>query len=217
MEDIDDMDIDGEIDEEKISDNPTTILTNSSNQIQRLLIFLKHFAESRQNATAPMKGLIFVQRRYTARILCHIIRRYVNAYPNININVDFMTGRNAFMPDSIETLMTNKNNSAVLSKFKRNEINLIVTTSVLEEGIDLQECNLVICYDAPTTFRSYVQTKGRARMKNSHYVIMKPAASINKLQAQVAEWKEINDILKKVSDNIGIEGVLTLYSFFSVP
>lgn len=109
-----------------------------------------------------------------------------------------MTGRNAYMPDSVETLINNKNNSRVLDKFRRGDINLIVATSVLEEGIDLQECNMVLCYDKPTTFRSYVQTKGRARMTDSVYVRMTSAAETNKLQKQTAEWNEINRILRTV-------------------
>lgn len=196
LEDAEKMETDDEIDEQTVSDDPAIILTNSSSQIQKFLIFLKQFAE---RSKVPMKGLVFVDRRYTARILCHIVRRYANAYPKLNIHVDFMTGRNSFMPDSIESLISNKNNNRVLEKFKRGDINLIIATSVLEEGIDLQECNLVVSYDTPATFRSYVQRKGRARMKPSEYVIMTPAAQINKLQKKAQEWKEINDILKKVS------------------
>lgn len=191
------METDEEIDEQRAAEEPSTILSNSSNQVQKLLIFLKKFAE--EHTDQPMKGLIFVQRRYTARILCHVIRRYSNAYPHLKISIDFMTGRNAFMPDSVETLINNKNNSRVLDKFKRGDINLIVATSVLEEGIDLQECNLVVCYDTPTTFRSYVQTKGRARMRQSTYVIMTKAAETNKLQKRATEWQKINQILRDVS------------------
>lgn len=197
LEDDEMMKIDDEIDEETISDNPSTILTNSSNQIQKLLIFLKEFSEKNKE---PLKGLVFVERRYTARILCHIIRRYANAYPHLNIHVDFMTGRNSFMPDSIESLISNRSNKKVLDRFKRGEINLIIATSVLEEGIDLQECNMVLSFDTPKTFRSYVQSKGRARMQNSQYVIMTPAGKTNELQKKVAEWQQIIDILRKVSN-----------------
>lgn len=203
-EDQTDMETDEEIDEQTLKDDPATILTNSSPQVQKLLIYLKGIAEKHLNTDEPLKGLIFVERRYTARILCHVVRRYANAYPHLKIHVDFMTGRNAFMPDSVETLMGNKNNNKVLDKFKRDEINLIIATSVLEEGIDLQECNLVVCYNTPKTFRSYVQTKGRARMKKSNYVIMTNASDNNKLQKKAAEWKDINQILRDVSQAYNI-------------
>lgn len=127
-EDEDEMQTDDDIDEQTVKEDPSTILTNSSPQVQKLLIFLKNAAEQHKNSDKPLKGLIFVERRYTARILCHVVRRYANAYPDLNIHVDFMTGRNAFMPDSVETLMNNKNNNRVLDKFKRDEINLIIAT-----------------------------------------------------------------------------------------
>lgn len=187
-----------EINEQTASDDPSTILLNSSSQVQKLLTFLQKVVIEKED----IKGLIFVQRRYTARILSHVIRRFFNAEANkhLNVHVDFMTGRNSYMPDSIETIITNKNNNQVLDKFKRGEINLIIATSVLEEGIDLQECNLVISYDMPQTFRSYVQSKGRARMQNSTYAIMAPAGEITKLTNKKGEWDAISKILKDVSD-----------------
>lgn len=194
---VDEDDDSGEINEETVSDDPATIITNSSQQVQNLLLKIREFIQNRKD----MKGLIFVQRRYTARILCHVIRRYFNAHPNLNVHVDFMTGRNAFMPDSIETVISNKNNNQVLDKFKRGAINLIIATSVLEEGIDLQECNLVISYDVPQTFRSYVQTKGRARMKDSTYAILAPAGEIQKLHKKKQEWEQVLKLLKEVSFN----------------
>lgn len=192
------IDIDAEpIDEQTIAEDPTMILTNSTAQVIKLLIYLKQVAE--KNVENPIKGLIFVERKHTAKIVCHIIRRYMNSYPKLNIQVDFMVGNTSQIPDSIETLLAKKCNDRVLEKFKRNEINLIVTTSVLEEGIDLQECNLVIAYDTPKHYRQYVQTKGRARMANSEFIIMTPLGKTEGLQIKVSEWKNVNDILRKVN------------------
>lgn len=187
-----------EINEQTISEDPNIVILQSSSQVQNLLLEIQKFAKEKDE----IKGLIFVQRRYTARILCHVIRRYFNAIPELNVKVDFMTGRNSFMPESIEAVITMKNNNQVLDKFKRGTINLIIATSVLEEGIDLQECNLVISYDVPQTFRAYVQSKGRARMKDSTYVIMAPAGEIQKLARKKTEWDQITKILKEVSDTI---------------
>lgn len=192
---VDAADDDSEINEETVSDDPSTVILKSTSQVQNLLTFIQKFAQEKKE----IKGLIFVQRRYTARILCHIVRRYFNAHPHLNVKVDFMTGRNCFMPESIEAIITNKNNNQVLDKFKRGTINLIIATSVLEEGIDLQECNLVISYDKPQTFRSYVQSKGRARMKDSTYAIMVPAGEIQKMEKKKTEWDQISKILKEVS------------------
>lgn len=71
-----------------------------------------------------------------------------------------------------------------------------MTTSVLEEGVDLQMCNLVICYDTPATYRSYVQSKGRARMANSTYALLTESQNYDKLLRSLDEFKKIERILR---------------------
>lgn len=187
-----------EIDEDGLEyrKSRSQILTNLPPKVQNLLIFLKQYVE--KTADNKFRGLIFVRRRSTAKCLNHIIRHYANAHPKMNIRPEFMIGNNSTMPESIEALLSNKTNKQVLEKFKQNEVNIIVSTSVLEEGIDIQECNLVICYDTPIAFRSYVQTKGRARMPNSQYVVFSPMNESVKIQSKLVEWKEVNSILKNV-------------------
>lgn len=195
------MDVDDDRDEfdaQDMREDPQIILTNSTNQIQKLLIFLKDHLNQMQPGKQKLKALVFVQRRISAKILCNIIRRFANADSNMNLNVDFMVGNNSRMPESMENYLCNRNNSKVLDKFRRGEVDLIVTTSVLEEGIDLQDCNLIMAFDKPLHYRAYVQMKGRARLKSSTYVIMNPTAETIKLQHKIIEWKQINDILKRV-------------------
>lgn len=52
------------------------------------------------------------------------------------------------------------------------QVNIIVATSILEEGLDVQSCNLVIRFDPSSTVCSFIQSRGRARMQNSDYVLM---------------------------------------------
>lgn len=107
-----------------------------------------------------LKGLIFVHRRYTAKTLYHILRLYSEVKSDFDIKSDFMVGVNNRIADSIENILENKWNRKSLERFKKGEINLIVASSVLEEGVDLQMCNFVLSYDTPITFRSYIQSKG---------------------------------------------------------
>lgn len=175
----------------------TKVMTNSNPKVQELLLFLECYVK--RNGGREMKALIFVKRRTTAKCLSHIIKRFANARPTaLELWPDFMVGNNSKMPDSIESILCNKGNQKALDRFKQGEINLIVSTSVLEEGIDIQECNVVICYDTPETFRSYVQCKGRARMAKSQYVIMSPVGQSAKLENKMKEWMQVNETLKKV-------------------
>ncbi|KVI07498.1 DNA/RNA helicase, DEAD/DEAH box type, N-terminal, partial [Cynara cardunculus var. scolymus] len=61
--------------------------------------------------------------------------------------------------DKLETLMNSK-------------VNIIVATSILEEGLDVQSCNLVIRFDLSSTVCSFIQSRGRARMRDSDFLLL---------------------------------------------
>ncbi|KAK1291521.1 hypothetical protein QJS10_CPB17g02656 [Acorus calamus] len=52
------------------------------------------------------------------------------------------------------------------------EVNLLFTTDVAEEGIDVHDCSSVVRFDLPKSVRSYVQSRGRARQNDSVYILM---------------------------------------------
>lgn len=52
------------------------------------------------------------------------------------------------------------------------QLNLLVATKVGEEGLDIQTCCLVIRFDLPETVASFIQSRGRARMLQSEYVLL---------------------------------------------
>lgn len=82
-----------------------------------------------------------------------------------------------------------------MEKFEKNELNVIVTTNVLAEGIDLQSCNLVIQYDIAKTYSNYNQTKGRARSPLSEYVSV-IAREDTKQLSKINEFKLVDSTIK---------------------
>lgn len=58
---------------------------------------------------------------------------------------------------------------STLDGLRKGTYNVLVATSVVEEGVDLQACSFVIAFDALTTIKSYIQMKGRARQKNAQF------------------------------------------------
>jgi len=63
--------------------------------------------------------------------------------------------------------MTQEEQNAVIKNFRDGKLNLLVATSVLEEGIDIPACNLIIRYQHVTNEIALIQSKGRARAMDS--------------------------------------------------
>lgn len=52
------------------------------------------------------------------------------------------------------------------------QVHIIIATQILEEGLDVPSCNLVIRFDPSATVCSFIQSRGRARMENSDYLLL---------------------------------------------
>lgn len=168
----------------------------SSKKIRQLIRQLEVMYE--ENHDKRSKTLVFVQRRFSAKVLYHVLKIYFSQTEDAALILpDFMVGNNGSMPESIEQILTAKKDRRVLERFKKNETNVIVTTNVLEEGIDLQMCNTVIKYDYPSTFASYEQSKGRARMKDSRYMVMLDQRQKDPFLKNYRLYKGIEEELKK--------------------
>jgi len=74
------------------------------------------------------------------------------------------------------------------------ECNLLVGTAVLEEGIDVPKCNLVIHFNVPQVYRSYVQSKGRARAQDAYYLLMIEEDRTAHFVDELAQYFEIEQV-----------------------
>lgn len=180
---------------EIMSNNVTaaSIVLNSSSKVRALIEILK---AKFGNQPGDLQCLVFVQRRFTAKCLYHFFKRYAELDPNFPIKPDFVVGINAELPESIDEILSLNENHLAIEKFRKKLTNCVFTSSVMEEGMDLQSCNLVVMYDQPRTFRSYIQSKGRARTKDSDYIVLLPKSDL-KFLVKRDEYAEIDVTLKK--------------------
>jgi len=69
--------------------------------------------------------------------------------------------------------LSQKKQIEILNKFKNGEYNVLVSTNVAEEGLDITECDLVIFYDVVASEIRFIQRKGRtARIREGKVIIL---------------------------------------------
>lgn len=119
-------------------------------------------------------AIIFCNSNYTARALFDLLSEMSRHDPELKfLKCQYTTDRVADpISEPKEAEVEHRRQEEVLKRFRMHDCNVLVGTSVLEEGIDLPKCNLVVRWDAPTTYRSYVQCKGRARAAPAYHVIL---------------------------------------------
>ena len=148
-------------------------------------------------------GIIFTERRTTAVLLRDLLcKQSREGGPDLrHIRCECVVGHNDTKTGTYlrrEAKMNIKKQEDVLSKFRQGVINLLVSTSVVEEGVDVPKCNMVVRFDFPQNLRSYVQSKGRARAKKSQYVLLIPKDEACKLDPQLRVYNALVKELEEV-------------------
>ena len=113
------------------------------------------------------RGIVFVKMRKTCTKLCDAINEdpLICRYLNPKKFVGHGKGTHG--------MEWKAEQEPVLKEFHLGECKLLVSTSVLEEGLDVPACNLVIRFDSVLNMRALIQSRGRAaRRPDSRFVIM---------------------------------------------
>nr|XP_018899828.1 PREDICTED: endoribonuclease Dicer [Bemisia tabaci]XP_018899829.1 PREDICTED: endoribonuclease Dicer [Bemisia tabaci]XP_018899830.1 PREDICTED: endoribonuclease Dicer [Bemisia tabaci] len=164
----------------------------------KVLLVLDLVKDSDKNST-----LIFVERRFTAKVLYSLIKDFiVESNSNLfkNVRIDFVIGNTNpnILATNDEAVFARKINSDIIDKFYQKKLNVLIATDVLEEGTDIPLCNAVMKYDIPVTFRSYVQSKGRARSKESNFYILVPKWDQERFCIRYRVFQNIEKKLKEI-------------------
>ncbi|KAJ5556705.1 ATP-dependent helicase dcl2 [Penicillium frequentans] len=88
----------------------------------------------------------------------------------------------------------------VVLQFRSGLKNLIIATSVLEEGIDLPACHLAISYEVPDNITSFIQRRGRARTKICEFAVMTELDSESE-SMNSKRWKDLERQMESICLN----------------
>lgn len=142
-------------------------------------------------------GIIFVENRFDARILFHYLREASFADPKLlGLNPTIAIDPNPeYAKDSREAEMEHKRREECLKRFRYREANILIGTSLLEEGIELPKANLVIRFDPAKSFRSYLFSKGRAQGFDAEYYAFSTKDCLSHSLRQLSTYKVVEKCL----------------------
>ncbi|XP_076928332.1 endoribonuclease Dicer homolog 2-like [Bidens hawaiensis] len=155
----------------------------------KVVCLIESLAEYRD--VKDMRCIIFVERVITAMVLKSLL---CELYPDLfTWKAEYTAGRHL----DLQSQSRNAQNK-IIGEFRKGNVNIIVTTSILEEGLDVQSCNLVVRFDLSSTVCSFIQSRGRARMKNSEFLLLIPSEDPKTLE-KVRNYLKSGDIMREES------------------
>jgi ERCC4-related helicase len=140
-------------------------------------------------------GVIFVKERVVVSVLFQILSTHPQTAERFKFATFVGLSNNVKRKAGINELLDLKSQNKSLEAFRVQQKHIIIATDVLEEGIDITACNLVICFDPPQNLKSFIQRRGRARKKQSRFVIMQPCTST---KTKTDRWIQLEEEVSRL-------------------
>ncbi|HKG40682.1 MAG TPA: helicase-related protein [Nitrososphaeraceae archaeon] len=164
----------------------------------------------RNSPNIKSKILVFTQYRDTAKHIVEVLEKN-----------DVKTSRFVGQAKRIgDEGMKQDEQAAVLDSFRNSDFDVLVATSIAEEGLDIPEVDLVIFYEPISSEIRYIQRKGRAGRKSSGSVIILATkdtidmrhlyASKMRVEKMTNSLNNINTILKPINRSLITPNPMTL-------
>ena len=172
-----------------VSYDPAEICDGCNNRFNVLIEALMNEKLDFEMNDMEFSGIIFATRRDVVIALTEVLQHH--PFTKDTFRVGSLLGsssdsrRTSFLDITRDLVI--QTTADTLKDFKLGYKNLIVSTSVAEEGIDVQSCCSVIRWDLPQNMISWAQSRGRARKSKSTFVIM---TEIDK-DSSVLRWEDL--------------------------
>ncbi|CAJ1341611.1 unnamed protein product [Effrenium voratum] len=129
--------------------------------------------------------IVFVDTRVAAHRLCKALASDLEVADRFKPEV--VCGHGGF-----DGMDWHGGQDVALAAFADGDVRLLVSTSVLEEGLDVAACDLVVRFQGVGSLISLVQSRGRARKANSRLIVILPS-EMRRRVLEMAERERLMD------------------------
>ncbi len=173
-------------------------LATTLNKEHPKLHVLKNIVEKQFSKNSNSRIIVFAQFRETVLTISEELNKIAG------VRADNFVGQAIKNHAKGKTTgLKQKEQGAMIEKFKTGEINVLVATSIAEEGLDIPEVNEVIFYEPiPSAIRKIQRTGRTARLSKGKLKILVTKKTMDEIFHYVAQSKEKNmrsaiDTIKK--------------------
>jgi ERCC4-related helicase len=170
------------------------LLENTSKEhpkIVRLIEIVKEHCHSLHTPNVirnNSKILVFTQYRDTARHIAEVLS-------SSGFRSSRFVGQAKRQGDQG---MKQEEQAAILESFRNGDFDILVATSIAEEGLDIPEVNLVIFYEPIPSEIRYIQRKGRTGRKSAGLVLILASNNTVDTRYHYASQKRLEKMKKSV-------------------
>ncbi|EGS17949.1 ATP-dependent DNA helicase-like protein [Thermochaetoides thermophila DSM 1495] len=124
-------------------------------------VLVNHFADAGEGSNT--RAIVFAEYRDSAEEIV----RLLNTQPMVSATV-FVGQADSKRSEG----MKQKQQIETIEKFKSGQFNVLVATSIGEEGLDIGQVDLIICYDASSSPIRMLQRMGRTGRKRAGNIVL---------------------------------------------
>jgi ERCC4-related helicase/ERCC4-type nuclease len=156
-------------------------------------------------ASPQSRVIVFCHYRSTCEQLAQQLGRFPNVRPVVFVGQGKRRQKEG---------LTQKEQADIIARFKQGEFNVLVATSVAEEGLDIPETDLVVFYEPiPSEIRS-IQRRGRTGRKRAGRVVVLMTKGT---QDEAAHWSSRRKEQAMVRELHALRGQLAGKGLASLP
>ncbi|KAL8874525.1 MAG: hypothetical protein Q9174_000163 [Haloplaca sp. 1 TL-2023] len=163
-----------------------------SNKVVRLIDFLE------EEQKPGLAGLVFVKTRAEVAVLSKLLSNHPRTAGSYTVSTFVGASNAASHRQWISDLVDVRDQIDTLDDLRAGRRNLVVTTSALEEGIDVTACNVVVCFDKPANLKSLIQRRGRARQSKSTFAAM---LAEDEDPSLIASWEHLEKNMRELYED----------------